>query len=475
MIEMGKINPVSSKYIVHTSIQIDGVVDKPDVIGAIFGQTEGLLGADLELRELQRSGKIGRIEVNLETRGGKTKGEIILPSSLDKAETAIVGAALEIIQRIGPCNSKVRVESIEDVRISKRQFVIERAKELLKSLTDSVLPNSQEIAEEVAASVRVMEITEYGKDRLPAGPEVADSSEIIVVEGRADVINLLKNGFKNAIAVNGTSIPQTIIDLCKQKTVTVFVDGDRGGSLIIQELLSVTDIDFVTRAPDGKELEELTKKEIHKCLRARIAAEQVKLEIGIKDGVVSGIDPTVQQAVAENDKLTGESFSVMRKPNAKPTLPSQPQRPPQYSNNSSGAYSPQGQRPQPSSNLGPRPQMQRPEQRVEPRSEPPQPSAPKKPTTQELEQFGDMMEDLIGTRAAYMLDEKLGILGKIPVSELITTIKSLNSGVYAIVLDDVIDTDLLQNAERSNVKFLVGMDSKVKGSNRLTILTTDDL
>ena len=272
---MGKINPVSSKYIVHTSITIDGVVDKPDVIGAIFGQTEGLLGADLELRELQRSGKIGRIEVNLDTRGGKTKGEIILPSSMDKAETAIVGAALEIIQRIGPCNAKVRVENVEDVRVSKRQFVIERAKELLKTLTDSVLPNSQEITEEVAASVRVMEITEYGRDRLPAGPDVADSSEIIVVEGRADVINLLKNGFKNAIAINGTGIPQTIVELCKQKTVTVFVDGDRGGNLIVQELLSVTDIDFVTRAPDGKELEELTKKEIHKCLRGRIAAEQI--------------------------------------------------------------------------------------------------------------------------------------------------------------------------------------------------------
>ena len=170
---MGKINPVSSKYIVHTSITIDGVVDKPDVIGAIFGQTEGLLGSDLELRELQRSGKIGRIEVNLDTRGGKTKGEIILPSSMDKAETAIVGAALEIIQRIGPCNAKVRVENVEDVRVSKRQFVIERAKELLKTLTDSVLPNSQEITEEVAASVRVMEITEYGRDRLPCGPDVA--------------------------------------------------------------------------------------------------------------------------------------------------------------------------------------------------------------------------------------------------------------------------------------------------------------
>ncbi|HIH31081.1 TPA: DNA primase [Candidatus Woesearchaeota archaeon] len=435
---MGKINPVSSKYIVHTSIQIDGVVDKPDVIGAIFGQTEGLLGSDLELRELQRSGKIGRIEVNLDTRSGKTKGEIILPSSLDKAETAIIGAALEIIQRIGPCNAKVRVENIEDVRISKRQFVIERAKELLRTLTDAVLPNSQEIAEEVAASVRVMEITEYGRERLPAGPDIEESQEIIVVEGRADVINLLKNGFKNCIAINGTSIPQTIIELCKKKTVTVFVDGDRGGSLIVQELLSVTDVDFVTRAPDGKELEELTKKEIHKCLRARIAAEQVKLEIGVKDS---------PEANHQQEEMTGDAFSVKKQ--VKPMV-----------NQRSPQPVPQPVRPV---QTPPRPvQSQQP------------PRTPKKPTQNELEFFNDTMEDLIGTRAAFMIDEKLNVLGKIPVSELISTIRSLSSGVYAIMLDDVIDQELLNSAERANVMFLVAMDTKVK-SSRLTIITADEL
>ena len=457
---MGKINPVSSKYIVHTSIQIEGVVDKPDVIGAIFGQTEGLLGADLELRELQRSGKIGRIEVNLDTRGGKTKGEIVLPSSLDKAETAIIGAALEIIQRIGPCNAKVRVENIEDVRISKRQFVIERAKELLKTLTDSVLPNSQEIAEEVAASVRVMEITEYGRERLPAGPEVEDAVEIIVVEGRADVINLLKNGFKNAIAINGTSVPPTIIELCKKKTVTVFVDGDRGGNLIVQELLSVTDVDFVTRAPDGKELEELTKKEIHKCLRARIAAEQVKLEIGVKDNA-----PENASDDHVSDKITGDTFSV--KKSSKPIMPQQ--RPQSIQQQRPQQGSPQSQPPQ---------QQQRPLQQQPPvqppRPQPPVQSTPKKPTQNEIEFFGDTMEDLIGTRAAFMVDEKLNVLGKIPVSEIISTVRSLNSGIYAIVLDDIVEQELLNVAERANVSFLVAMDTKVK-SNRLTILTTDDL
>ena len=221
---MGKISPVAAKYIVHSNIEIEGVVDRPDVIGAIFGQTEGLLGADLELRELQKSGRIGRIEVNTETRTGKTKGSILIPSSLDKAETSIVGAALEIIQRIGPCNAKIEVQNIEDVRVSKRSMVVERAKELLKKMMENTMPDSQELADEVTASVRVMEIVEYGKDRLPAGPAIDESDEVLVVEGRADVLNLLKHGFKNAIAINGTSVPETIVELCSKKVVTVFVD-----------------------------------------------------------------------------------------------------------------------------------------------------------------------------------------------------------------------------------------------------------
>ena len=190
---MGKISPVAAKYIIHATINIEGVVDRPDVIGAIFGQTEGLLGADLELRELQRSGRIGRIEVGTDTRSGKTQGVIDIPSSLDKAETSIIAAALEIIQRIGPCTAKIHTKNIEDVRVSKRSFVIERAKELLRDLQTKSMPDSQELADEVAYSVRVMEITEYGKERLPAGPSIEDSDEIIIVEGRADVVNMLRN------------------------------------------------------------------------------------------------------------------------------------------------------------------------------------------------------------------------------------------------------------------------------------------
>jgi len=425
---MAKISQVSAKYIVHASIEIEGVVERPDVIGAIFGQTEGLLGQDLELRELQRSGRIGRIEVNTETRAGKTAGAIIVPSSLDKAETAIIAAALEIIQRIGPCNAKIKVLKIEDVRVSKRSFVIERAKELLRTLTDTVLPDSQELADEVAHSVRMMEIVEYGKDRLPAGPAIDESEEVILVEGRADVLNLLKHGFKNVIAMNGSSVPQTIIDLSRQKTITAFVDGDRGGDLNIQELLQVSELDFITKAPEGKEVEELTQKEIHKCLRSRISAEQARHDF-------IGKKPMPKPA---------PSAPIQRQP----AFQRPPLRPPM-----SGGM----QRP---------PFPQRPPLR--PISRGPGVSDEEKKT------FRQMLEDLIGTKGAYILDAKLSILGKVPITELLATVKSLSSGIYAIVLDGPAERELVEVADNSDAKYLICTEAKSKGF-KTVVLTADDL
>ncbi len=413
---MAKISPVAAKYIVQSTIQIDGVVDRPDVIGAIFGQTEGLLGNDLELRELQRSGRIGRIEVNVSTSSGKTKGEIVIPSSLDKTETAIIAAALEIIQRIGPCNAKIEIKKIEDVRTTKRQFVVDRAKELLKSLTQETLPDSQELADEVAQSVRQMEMLEYGREKLAAGPTVDESEEIIIVEGRADVLHLLKHGFKNAIAMNGTSCPQTIKDLSRKKTTTVFVDGDRGGNLIIRELLGVADIDFVCKAPDGKEVEEITKKEIHKALRSRVTSEQAKLDLGV-DG--SG---SLKEAPAPRRQFT-------KRDNGK----------------------------------GPRFQKQS-----------PRPHRAKPLTADEKKTFKATLEDLFGTRGACIFDKELNVLGKVPLSELASTIKSLSGGVYALALDGAIDLDLVRLAERVGITHVVGTSSKVKES-RINVVTDDKL
>ena len=432
---MGKISPVANKYIIHSTIQVDGVVDRPDVIGAIFGQTEGLLGEDLELRELQRSGRIGRIEVNLDTSSGKTRGKIIIPSSLDKSETSIVAAALEIIQRIGPCNAKISVDSIEDVRVLKRNFVVTRAKELLKKLMESSMPDSQELSDEVAHSVRVMEIQSYGKDKLPAGPGIEESDETIVVEGRADVLNLLKNGFKNAIATEGTNASNTIIELCKRKTVTVFLDGDRGGILNFQELTNVTEIDFVVMAPDGMEVEELTKKEIHKALRGKVTAEQALMDFQKKGSLVSSM---------------GSNGSSKKKDNNKGTQ----QRSTQSNSKTQSASSKASQ----------------------PAASQQQSASVPRATQHEKDIFRNFSEDLVGTRGAYILDEKLNILGKVPLSELEKSIKSMKTGVHAVVFDGTVSQDIVKTSESSGIKFVVGMDSKVDASKtKACVLTVNDL
>ncbi|MBN2881559.1 DNA primase [Candidatus Woesearchaeota archaeon] len=462
---MGKISQVSSKYIVYATIEIDGVVDRPDVIGAIFGQTEGLLGVDLELRELQRSGRIGRIEVNVDTKTGKTQGDIIIPSSLDKAETSIIAAALEIIQRIGPCNAKVHVNNIEDVRISKRTYVIERAKTLLKQLMDTTMPDSQELSDEVASSVRVMEIQEYGPEKLAAGPAIDESDEIIVVEGRADVLNLLKHGFKNSIAMNGANCPKTIINLSKEKSITLFVDGDRGGDLNIKNLLSSADIDYVTRAPDGKEVEELTQKEIHKAIRSKIAAEQMKLELQKVD--TSRLQKNTAKNIANNINNIKQEESQSEN-----GFDSRNQNHNNRDNNGRREYNNKDQRDNRNNSRDSRDSR---DSRAPQQSQPQRFKKPE-PTKEEKDIFSTMLEDLVGTKAACVLDEGLNVLGKVPLSELDATLKSIDNGVYALIFDGTIDKSLVNVARNTSIQYLVGMDSNVKpNETKIKLLTVNEL
>jgi len=255
----------TAKYLIHASIAADGVVERSDVVGAVFGQTEGLLGDELDLRDLQQSSKVGRIDVQIDSENGQSFGRITIASSLDKVETAILAASLETIDRVGPCQASVEVTDIEDVREAKRRQVIDRAKELLAGSFDESVMDSSKILEEVRESVRIEDITEY--HGLPAGPRVADSDAIIVVEGRADVLTLLQYGIKNAIGVEGTNVPEPVAKLTEERTVTAFLDGDRGGELILRELAQVGDVDYVVFAPEDRSVEDLARHEVMSALR----------------------------------------------------------------------------------------------------------------------------------------------------------------------------------------------------------------
>ena len=302
---MAKISPVSIKYMIHANFTAEGALEKPDVIGALFGQTEGLLGADLEMRELQKEGKIGRIEVDLERQGKMTIGKIHIPTSLDQSETSLISAAIETIERIGPCDSQIEIDRIEDVRGSKRDYILERAKKLMQSIEGS--SESREISKQVKESRRTDSIQKYGDEELPCGD--LSGNEIIVVEGRADVINLLKAGVSNVIGMNGTKLPDSIKKLGKEKQLILFVDGDRGGKLIIQNVLDNANVRDIAIAPDGKEVEELAGKEVLMCLRKTIP---------VKEYLRKGYFPkeekaeSLEEAVSEKIELTAEKKEKLK-------------------------------------------------------------------------------------------------------------------------------------------------------------------
>ena len=437
-------NVDTTKYVIYADITAEGIVERPDVVGAIFGQTEGLLGSDLDLRDLQKTGRLGRIDVQITSSWGKSSGTISIPSSFDKVETAILAAALETIDRVGPCIARIAIYRIEVVRASKRRYVIERAKRILVEMFDENILETEEITEEIKQSVRVEEIIHLGKDNLPAGPNVLDSDAILVVEGRADVLNLLKYGIKNAVAVGGTNVPPTIADLCAKKVVTAFTDGDRGGELIVKELLQVADIDYVARAPDGKSVEDMTQKEIVRALRQKIPVEQVLDQYKIKN------QPRKRR------EITTKRKSLIR------------ERPLCVRNAAERAEA-----------IPPRRIVPR---EVVPKSAPvveeivavaPQEPAPK--PEPEREWFRQHMDELDGTLCARLMDKNHNILREVAVRDLARELKDSNGDVNGVIFDGVVTQRVLDIAADKGLEYLIGakMGNIVKSPSCVRVVTKE--
>jgi DNA primase len=488
----------TTKYVIHAHISAEGVVERPDVVGAVFGQTEGLLGADLDLRELQKTGRIGRIEVNITSKYGKSSGNILIPSSLDKVETSILAAALETIDRVGPCISKITVTKIEDVRSSKRKQIIDRAKHILTEMFDNTVPESQEITDAVKQAVRIEEVTFI--ENLPAGPNVLDSDAILVVEGRADVLNLLKYGVKNAIAVEGTNVPQLVAELSKKKTVTVFTDGDRGGELILKELLQVADVDFVARAPDGKGVEELTQKEVIKALRSKVPVEQV-VEVPQRRRNKQ-ITPTSEKDKGQPMSEAAQALAARPEaPAAQPAAPA-PQREfpareyPQRESRERSDRGERGETPRRKSlRRGPDERTERTERTErsdrggerrerredrEPRErreerEPREAREPAAPVKKEPGEFDAIMKELSGTLSARLLDANKNVLQTVAVRDLANTLKESNGDVKSVVFDGVITQRMLDIAAEKNLDYLVGvkLGSIVKQPANVKVITSE--
>ncbi len=425
---MGKTYIDTVKYLVRARFDVDGMVEKPDIVGALFGQTEGLLGDELDLRELQKNGRVGRIEVNASVRGGKTFGTILVPSSLDMVETSIVGAAIEVVDRVGPCEAHVQVEKIEDTRSLKRKQVLSRAKQLLKLMLSDEIPESKELSELVRQDAKISDIVSYGPDKLPCGPEVASSDSIIAVEGRADVINLLRNGIKNAIAIGGANVGETIAKLGREKEMLAFLDGDRGGDIILKELINATDVDYVARAPTGKEVEELTRKELIRALRRRVPVDQG-----------NGSDSR-----GKNDRRDSRDSRDSRSDSRR-----EPRRDERRS--SSRDEGRDGRR-----------YPNRGEQRdyAEPEAPKEAPVEPKLTPEEEakVKETKRVLKELEGSLKARLLSADSTTIAEVPIREIMKKLGEV-SGTDSIVLDGIVTQRLVDLAEGKGVKFLVGIRS----------------
>jgi DNA primase len=418
------IDPTTTKYLINARIVAEGIVEKPDVVGAIFGQTEGLLGDDLDLRDLQKSGRIGRIEVEIEAKKGKSEGEITIPSSLDQVETAILASSLETIDRVGPCKAQINVNKIEDVRVSRRNKIVDRAKILLAGMMDASKNTSLDLTESVRQAVQIEEIVSYGKERLPAGPNIDNSDAIIIVEGRSDVINLLKCGIKNVIAVEGTSVPKTVQDVSREKVVTAFVDGDRGGELILRELLQVAEIDFVARAPRGQEVEELTEKQIMKILRNKIPVDQAVELYGFSNG--------------------GELAGRKKAEKAERESPPAPGSAPHDRADAERPFPPRDERPAPAPVIGPMPadgQLPGQAPSMEP-SMPPPPQKPEKKLSPQQARYRKILNELQNTHKAKLLNAKDNVLAEINVGDLVEYLKT-SKEVTTVIFDGIITQRLV--------------------------------
>ncbi len=264
------------KYVIHATIRAEGTVARKDVIGAIFGQTEGLLGEGLQLRKLQQTARIGHVDVNLNNNKGRSQGRIALPSSLDQVSTAVIGAALETIDRVGNSKATMKVTDIENIQSAKRDHIIDRAKELLLAIVNSGTDESRNIIDEVKAVLTLD--TEVDFAEMTAGPNAESSDSLIIVEGRNDVRNLLKYGIKTAIATMGSGIKPELVKLAaSKKVVTAFMDGDRGGRLLLLEIEGKLgkSLTHVALAPRSREVEHLEGKVVTKCLNQKETASRI--------------------------------------------------------------------------------------------------------------------------------------------------------------------------------------------------------
>lgn len=397
------------KYHVKLKFEVDGLVEKADIIGAIFGQTEGLLGPEMNLNELQKVSKVGRIEVNVDTKINTAKGDALIPMSTDISTAALIAAAIESIDKVGPFQAKFNLMGIDDIRAIKKKVIVDRAKKIVQDWATKTISEGEEMLKDVYDASKPGKLTSFGKAQLACGTGVFDSDWIILVEGRADVINLLRAGFDNAIAIEGARIDETVTKLTDGKRVVAFLDGDRAGDLILKELHGVVKLDMVLRAPTGREVEECTPIELAEILKDALPIAQPQ-----------SAQPAHQHHDRDRDRERDRRH--------------------------------------------PRRDRER-EPREEYRAPPPQqrepaPAQPSKEVIAEdkpeiLTAVRDIYPQINETLEAVLLDGSMNKLLKVPVSEVIKKLDSAEGGKL-LVIDGIVTQRLVDAADKAGIEYIVG-------------------
>jgi DNA primase len=424
---------LDTKHIIKMKMNVWGQVDQSDIIGAIFGQTEDVLGESLNLRELQRKNKIGRIEVELVSQRDKVVATVIIPSALDKIESVIIAAALETIIKIGPCKADALVESIEDIKRIKLREIIGKAKEVLQKFM-SVSVDSQEIVDKVVEEVRKSQAIELGEDKLIAGPRAEKEDEITLVETKAELLNMLSQGIKNCIAIENKYDSKTFKEFAEKKVITALINRNR--EFIVRKLLESAEIDYITKPDFGRTVLEMQGKEIYKAIRGRVSTKQLfhKPEPRPVQQTAVQPRPAVQQSFSQPVQTASQPVPQVRTDAPRQDAPVR------------------------------REEVKRDDFRQQPR---PQQTAYAPP--KEMEVFKKRFTELAGTQDASIIDKNLEVLGQVPIADLPNTIPGLGSKIFAIVINGKIPKDVVFKSERNRVVYLVGSETEFS-SNRIKII-----
>ncbi|MHC1680694.1 MAG: hypothetical protein AB9860_05545 [Methanomassiliicoccales archaeon] len=278
----------------------------------------------------------------------------------------------------------------------------------------------------------------------------------------------------------------------------------------------MAEVDFVARAPRAHEVEELTQKQIMKCLRNKIPGDQFiemfNLDVGDAKDKEKRLEPNANKVEkldrferaekADRDKdREEEPVKTEREPRVEkqerrereePRQEREPRPEPRQERQDRREREPRAEKPE-------RREREEPRQEREPKAEQRQEREPRadrqeRPPVEEKEleerkpvsrkqlsgaqeKFKGMINELSSTSKARIIDAMGGIIKEVAVKELVNTLKEEKSPVSAVVFDGIITQRILDLASDLKIGTIVGtkMGNITKQPAGTDVWSKDDL